>query len=155
MNNFYEEQPLIGQHQCKINGILAVEINSHPALGIGELAKILRDTAEDLEKELASRNPVQYDTRVTTLTVPAVHIGSHVNNLLDDLAIKFNLALQAGDTAAADRFFDRSQKLYEWVHNNYTPDAIKNGPIAEHQHNRLEPFRVIRSADKSTKEDTP
>lgn len=142
--DFYSEQPLIGEIPYTINGIPAVTINYHPAMGIGEIADILEDGAKDLRKELEGRNPLIYDPDTVTLAVPAMRVGSHITHLMDAYTSKLSIALEQEDYEAADKYFSNSEKLYEWMCRNYTPQAIKNSPELQGQSRRLENFRGIR-----------
>lgn len=142
--DFYGEQPLIGKIPYTINGIPAVTINYHPAMGIGEITDILENAVTDLRKELESRNPLIYDPDTVTLTVPAMHVGSHITNLMDAYTSKLSITLEQEDYEAADKYFSKSEKLYEWMCRNYTPQAIKNSPEPHEQLRRLENFRGIR-----------
>jgi hypothetical protein len=145
--DFNGEQPLIGEIPYTINGIPAVMINFHPAMGIDNLADILEDAAKDLRKEMESRNPLVYDPDTVTLTVPAMHVGQHLTNLADSYNTKFFLALEAEDTEAADKFFSKGEQLHEWMCRNYTPAAIKNSPAVQQLSRRIESFSGIRQPD--------
>lgn len=142
--DFHGEQPLIGEIPYTINGIPAVTINYHPAMGLGEIADILEDSAKDLRKELESRNPLVYDPDPVALTVPAMHVGAHLTKLLESHTTKFGIALELEDYEAADNFFSKSEKLFEWMHRNYTPEAIKNSPAVDQLSRRIESFRGIK-----------
>lgn len=142
-NDFYGEKPLIGETTYTINGVPAVKLNYHPSLGIDEIAVILEDVARDLRQELASRQPVQYDDRTVSLTVPATRVGQHILNQLNCYNEKFEMAILVEDDEAAEKFFAISEKLYEWICRNYTPEAIKNSPELQ-QTRRLETFRGIK-----------
>lgn len=142
--DFYDEQPLIGEIPYTINGIPAVMINYHPAMGIGEIADILKDAESDLRNELETRNPLLYDPDTVTLTVPAMRVGAHITNLLDSYNTKFGIALDTEDYEAADTYWSKGEKLFEWMHRNYTPEAIKNSPDVQQLSRRIESFRGIR-----------
>lgn len=142
--DFYGEQPLIGEIPYTINGVPAVTINYHPAMGLGEIADILEDGAKDLRKELESRNPLVYDPDTVTLTVPAMHAGQHLTNLLDSYSTKFGIALEMEDYEAADKYFNKGEKLFEWMHRNYTPEAIIESPAVDQLSRRIESFRGIK-----------
>ena len=143
-SDFHEEAPLIGEIPYSINGIPAVTINYHPAMGISEIADILEDATKDLRKELENRNPLLYDPDTVSLTVPAMHVGATLTNLLDSYNTKFGIALDMDDYEAADKYFNKSEKLFEWMYRNYTPEAIKNSPNVEQLSRRIESFRGIR-----------
>lgn len=147
--NFYGEQPLIGEIPYTINGIPAVTINYHPAMGIGEIADILEDGAKDLRKELENRNPLIYDPDTVTLTVPAMHVGKALTNLMDSYSSKLAIALEMEDYEAADVYFGKSEKLYEWMCRNYTPEAVKNNPDAQQLSARIESFKGIKQHKKT------
>jgi hypothetical protein len=142
--DFYGEQPLIGEIPYTINGIPAVTINYHPAMGIGEIADILKDAETDLRNELESRNPLVYNPDTVTLTVPAMRVCPHLTNQMDSYFSKFAIALELEDHEAADKFFSMSEKFYEWMHRNYTPEAIKNSPAVDQLSRRIESFRGIK-----------
>jgi hypothetical protein len=144
--DFHGEQPLIGEIPYTINGIPAVTINYHPAMGLGGIADILEDAAKDLRKELESRNPLLYDPDTVSLTVPAMRVGSHLTNLMNSYDNKFYVAMELEDYDAADKFFGKAERLYEWMCRNYTPEAIKNSPELQQHTLRLESFRGIKEA---------
>lgn len=151
--SFYGEQPLIGETTYSVNGVPSVKLNYHPAMGISEIACILEDAAKDLRQELASRQPVQYDARTVSLTVPATRVGQHILNQLNSYNSKFEMALLAEDDEAAEKFFAISEKFYDWIHRNYTPEAIKNSSELQQTH-RLETFKGIRLAPLIEEEPT-
>lgn len=142
--DFHGEQPLIGKIPYSINGIPAVMVNYHPAMGLSEIAAILEDGAKDLRKELESRNPLVYDPDTVTLTVPAMLVGQHLTNLMDTYDGKFAVALELEDYDAADKFFSKCEKLYEWMCRNYTPEAIKNSAAVQQLSKRIESFKGIQ-----------
>lgn len=151
--DFYGEHPLIGETTYTINGVPAVKLNYHPSLGIDEIAVILEDAARDLRQELAGRQPVQYDDRTVSLTVPATRVGQHILNQLNCYNKKFEMAVLAESDEAAEKFFVISEKLYGWICRNYTPEAIKNSPELQ-QTRRLETFRGIKLAPLHEEEPT-
>lgn len=156
--DFYGEQPLIGEITYTVNGIPATHINYHPAMGIDEIAHVLEDAAKDLRQKLASRQPVQHDARTVSLTVPAIYVGQHLLNQLNSYSDKIELALLAGDHKAAEKFMETSEKLYEWMARNYTPEAIKNSTTLEYQARQLRTFRGIHvplNTEERTQETTP
>lgn len=152
--DFYGEQPLVGEATYTINGIPAVRINYHPALEMGALARILQDAAKDRLEELDSRQPVQYDSRTVSLTVPATRVGQHILNQLNSYIAKFETALMVEDQEAAEKFWTMSEKFYEWICRNFTPEAIKNSPELQ-QSRHIAPFKGIKLVPLNKEETTP
>lgn len=133
-----------GETTYTINGVTAVKVNYHHAIGIGEIADILEDAAKDLRKELESRNQVQYDACTVSLTVPATYVNQHFTNQMNAQTDKFFFAMEDGNMEAAEKYWALGGKFYEYIRRNHTPEAIKNSQVLQQQAKRIQAFKGIR-----------
>lgn len=113
-------------------------INVHPQTSMEAVADILEDLAADIRRDLINKTPVltlhqrrnEIDTSSHSTTPPAAFIGKHLQDQFNTSFDKAILAMDYGDEATAQKYWDRSEKLYEWMVHNYTQEAIENGPAS-------------------------
>jgi len=122
--------------ELSINGHRILEIRAHPDTPMDSLATMLEDTAAHIRRDLENTQPVltiherpsNIDPAHASPTPPATYCGQHITNLIDSNIDKMILAIELGDNAATEEYFNKVSSLYAWAGENYTPEAIENGP---------------------------
>lgn len=119
-----------------------IEIHLHPWTPPDSLAAILADLAGNLRKDFKNKTPIltlaqrlhEINTTDKSPTTPASFSGKTICDRIKTAIDKMTLAMDYGDDEAAQKYFDQAEKLYEWQINNYTPEAIRNGPAPNDTH---------------------
>ena len=131
---------LSAKFELRTEGVLLMKVRCHPWTPVDSLAMVLDDLAVEIRKDLNSKTPIltiqqrlhEIDTSDNSPTPPATFTGKAINNLLETALNKLNIAMEFGYDELIEKYFAMGEKLYEWQCNNYTPEAIENGPRYEH-----------------------
>lgn len=122
--------------EVSTNGRRIMVVNVHPQTSMEAIADMLEDLSNSIRSDLKSKTPIltlqhrqhEIDTGSHSTTPPATFCGTGVHDLFNTAVDKFFIALDYADTATSQKYWDRAEKLYEWMVHNYTPEAIEAGP---------------------------
>ena len=123
--------------ELSLEGRRIMVVSVHPQTCMEAVADMLEDLATDIRRDLRSKTPIltlpqrlhEIDTSSHSPTPPAAFIGTSLQDQYDAADAKLQLAMDYGDAESVQKYWGRCEKLYEWMVNNYTKEAIKNGPV--------------------------
>lgn len=123
--------------ELSIEGSKIMVVSVHPQTSMEAIADMLEDLADSIRKDLASKTPIltlpqrqhEIDTSSHSLTPEAAFCGKGIHSLYNTTMDKYIMALDYADDATIQKYWDRAEKLYEWMVHNYTQEAIESGPV--------------------------
>ena len=125
--------------EISLEGHQIMAVNVHPQTSMEAIADMLEDLANSIRVDLESKTPIlslherrhEIDTSSHSLTPEASFCGKGINDLFSATMDKHIMALDYADDATIQKYWDRAEKLYEWMVHNYTPEAIETGTKPE------------------------
>jgi len=79
-------------------------------------------------KTSEKRKTMKSDEKISGETPPAEFTGRSIENLMDACLDKMEVAMDCGDSAAAEKHFEKAERLFAFVDANYAETAVNNGP---------------------------
>lgn len=122
--------------QITIGGSTVCEVCVHPQTPMSTVLEMLQDLCESIRKDLASSSPVlslhertDVDTGSPSDFPAADYCSRSICNLIEASLQKMEVAMQLEDHEAAERHFERAQRLAEWENAQFSGNAIEAGPV--------------------------